>query len=74
MVRRAHYDGVKVLGIDGFFISPNATEPSMANSIDFTTATLMDKDPWEMADDFLASRMHSSLYFEVVVDQGEVSF
>jgi len=73
MVRRAHSEGVRVLGIDGFFIWPNGTEPSMANSVDFTTAALMNKDPWEMADDFLAPRMQSNLYFEVVIDQGEES-
>jgi hypothetical protein len=57
--------GVKVLGIDGFFLSPGITQPSLEDSIDFSN---QEGGVYEMARNFMLSRMNSQIHFELILD------
>jgi hypothetical protein len=59
--------GIGILGIDAFIIKPNFHQPSMDNSIDFTTK------PYNIADNthdlaiIFLENSDSQFYFEIVV-------
>ena len=63
---------LQILGIDGFFFCENATQPSMENSIDFTSkqfqGVVFPGGLFEEARRFLESR-DDSLFFEIVCDE-----
>ncbi len=52
------------MGIDGFFIKDNITEPSMDNSIEFDENALN----YLKAREFLDSKKSMGLLFEIVFD------
>ncbi|HYZ20546.1 MAG TPA: hypothetical protein VE690_00180 [Rhodopila sp.] len=64
IVQAAAAEGLRVLGLDGFIISQDATQPSLEDSADFSSS----KDPYADALRFLAARSAAGLYFEVVLD------
>lgn len=68
MVERARQLGCRVLGIDGFYLTPTSTEPSLAHSIDLSARAPADGDCWAAAEAFLEGQLASGLYFEVVIE------
>lgn len=56
--------GIAILGIDGFFISEDTTQPSLDNSIDFSTHPFAE-NVYAEAIRFLEIR-DNNLYFEIV--------
>lgn len=58
--------GIIILGIDAFFISDIATEPSLENSIDYSI-TMSNGDIYEKALEFINKR-NEDLYFEIVCE------
>ena len=68
MVACARQEHIQVLGIDGFFLRDEETEPSMQNSIDLTVGRNLDDDSWSSAERFLQQRVDSGMYFEVVLE------
>jgi len=54
------------LGIDGFFISEMATQPSLEDSIDYST-TLPNACVYENALEFVEER-DDNLYFEIICE------
>jgi|SRR5690349_3515330 len=68
LVKRAREERVRVLGIDGFFLTGDGgTQPSMRHSIDLSNTTHRDLDSWTAAESFLKENAHFNLYFEVVM-------
>ena len=63
IVKAAQGEGVKILGLDGFYISEKATQPSLENSIDFTQVANSTLDPLV----FLRRHELVDLYFEVIL-------
>jgi len=62
---------IDILGIDGFYLHENGgTEPSMANSVDFTSSSYEgDKNNiYENSRQFILSR-ENNLYFEIVCQE-----
>jgi len=57
---------LKVLGIDAFLLLGEAIQPSMENSIDFTTSSFKG-NPIQSARDHL-TRSDDNLYFEIVCE------
>jgi hypothetical protein len=69
MVRRCQEEGIEVLGLDGFKLTEQTIQPVMEQSIDLS----FPRDPdtgWRRAESFLATRLDSDLYFEVVIATG----
>ena len=64
--------GIEIFGIDAFIIGQNFTEPSMANSVDYTASPYLQSKPensWDMAISFLEKR--DDIYcFEIVTSDG----
>ena len=63
--------GINILGIDALIIQGEAVQPSMDNSIDFTTDTYIKnpyKNVWDTAIAFLNER-DDIYYFEIVCDK-----
>lgn len=63
---------ILILGVDGFYLMGEKIQPSMENSIDFTSSsyTKASKDNFAEAVDFLNGRS-DSLYFEIVCSEDE---
>lgn len=77
-------ENIGILGIDGFFrgkdishpsipnllVTPDSIQPSMIDSIDFTTAPLKDtvQDVYSFSIDFLNKR-NDRLFFEIVCSE-----
>lgn len=64
MILEAEKKGINILGIDGFFIKDDVTEPSMDNSVEFDEESLN----YEDAKKFLDSKKNKGLLFEIVFD------
>lgn len=56
-----------ILGIDGFFLTSNTTQPSMENSINFSDRTFT-KDIYDEAIEFLTMR-DDRMFFEIVCSE-----
>lgn len=72
MVQIAELRGVAVLGIDAFELSPNATQPIMDESIDFSAereGSPGKRDCWTAAKEFLRDRMETTMFFEIVLNE-----
>jgi hypothetical protein len=65
MVARAREQSVPVLGVDGFWITEQTTQPDMEHSIDLGGA----QSSWRRAEEFIRTRADSDLMFEVVADE-----
>lgn len=65
LVARARELNVPVLGVDGFWITEQTTQPDMGHSIDLGGG----ESSWTRAEAFLRQRAGSGLMFEVVVDE-----
>lgn len=59
--------GITILGIDGFFLTEHTIQPSMDNSIDFTSI-LFSGDIFNAAISFLEDRP-DTLFFEIVYEE-----
>jgi hypothetical protein len=67
MVNRCRQLGTRVLGIDGFVLSENATQPDLANSADYSYINEITLS-WDQAEEFLKQRLDSGMFFEVVTE------
>jgi hypothetical protein len=61
---------ISILGIDGFFITETSTQPSLENSLDFTSSTYKGNrdNVFDEARKFIEDRKND-LYFEVVCSE-----
>ena len=65
-VEECSRNGIKILGIDGFFITDKTTQPSLRDSIDFSTE-LYYRNIHTIAKKFI-ERKEDNLYFEIVCE------
>ncbi|HET6881515.1 MAG TPA: hypothetical protein VFI31_15235 [Pirellulales bacterium] len=65
---RCRQHGIEVLGIDGFRVDGDSIQPLVEHSIDLTLRSSRGA-PIEEATDFLASRLGTDFWFEVVVER-----
>jgi hypothetical protein len=70
MVQRCRERQVRVLGIDGFFLTDCTTQPSIEQSIDLSDfhGGRHFVDCWERAETFLEERKKTDLFFEIVIE------
>lgn len=67
MVRQCKNKNIAVLGVDGFILTENSTQPMMENSIDLSQKR--ERESWDEAEKFLKKYLKSNYLFEVVIDQ-----
>ena len=65
-INRCEQKNIKILGIDGFFLTNNITRPSMEDSIDLSSAK-NDKS-YKIAKLFIKKRQNKNTHFEIVID------
>lgn len=65
-IKQCKYHKIVILGIDGFFISESCTQPSLEDSIDYSSA-LFNNDTYEKALEFINKR-DANLYFEIICE------
>lgn len=68
-IRRCRERGVKVLGVDGFHLTDETTQPDRGESIDLSGCSRRGGDSWNQAEGFLNERIERDLFFEVVTDE-----
>lgn len=70
IVSRCRSEKLRILGIDGFLITENTTQPLMESSVDFSSKsrTKLTEDNWQEAEEFLRQRESSGLVFEIVIE------
>jgi hypothetical protein len=66
LVERARDAGVKVIGVDGFWISETSTHPDQDHTLFSGRVNL---DPWDEAAGFIRERADLGLMFEIVLDE-----
>jgi hypothetical protein len=65
LTEAARQRGVRVLGVDAFRLSDDATQPLMQHSVDFSSES-RESDLWTKASDFIRCQP-ADLFFEVVL-------
>ena len=63
LTEAARQRGIRVLGVDAFRLSDDATQPLMQHSVDFSPES-RESDLWTKASDFIR-RQPTDLFFEV---------
>jgi hypothetical protein len=62
----ARQKGIRILGVDGFRLGSNSTQPLLEHSVDFSSEP-QETDSWTRTADFIR-RQPTDLFFEVVLD------
>ena len=66
MVEALPAENIRLLGIDGFRVSEEGTQPLQDDSVDLSREERV--DAWSKGRDFLKTRLNTDLYFEVVIE------
>lgn len=68
-VRRCREHHIEVLGVDGFHLTDISTQPDMGESVDLSIEyPKSGLASWDRAEQFLAQRLASDLFFKIVAD------
>lgn len=67
VIAEARAQRVSILGIDGAFLHGMITQPSLSDSIDFSTMTTPPDDVYVAAISFIQRRSNMDIHFEVVL-------
>lgn len=73
-INESEKNKIKILGVDGFYLTPETIQPSIEHSIDLSSY-FEKKDQrmvYKIARDFILERANQTLYFEVVTDDSYV--
>ena len=70
LIRKCSEEKLGILGLDGFLITGNSTQPLMEHSVDFSSKsrTISSQGYWQAAEEFLCQKQSSGLLFEVVIE------
>jgi len=73
MIAKCREAGLRVLGVDGFSINVDSTQPLMEHSVDLSRDNVLasatgEVDGCQAASDFIAARSGKNLYFEVTIE------
>ncbi|MFL5606608.1 MAG: hypothetical protein ACJ8AD_09200 [Gemmatimonadaceae bacterium] len=72
LVRRAADEGVPILGIHGFFMTPESTESPLEHIADFSKAVANGHGCWQEAEAFIRERIATDLVFELTLGDDPV--
>ncbi len=70
LISRARENNMRVLGVDGFFLTPQTTQPTLEHSVDYSRdfASTPAFDSWSAAKEFILKRQTLGLVYEVVLE------
>lgn len=69
-IEECEKEAIYILGIDGFYITEDTTEPSLENSIDFSILSLNKERIYSMVKEFL-DKKGENLFFEIIYEEKE---
>lgn len=69
-IEECEKEAFSILGIDGFYITDDTTEPSIENSIDFSVLSLNNENVFSIAKEFL-DKQQENLFFEIIYEEKE---
>ncbi|REG76896.1 hypothetical protein [Algoriphagus antarcticus] len=67
-IKECEKDQVYILGVDGFYITEDKTEPSLDNSIDFSLLSVNRDRVFLMLKEFFNNK-EESLFFEIIYEE-----
>lgn len=68
LIAAARFEGIRILGVDGFFLTGAGTQPSKEHSVDLSRRDVP-TDSWAAATQFIRRWPKVDLWFEVVLDE-----
>ena len=72
LVNRAAEEGVPILGVDGFVVTPTSTESPIEHVADYSDAVAQGHGCWQDAESFIQSRAATGLLFELTLGDDPV--
>ena len=73
LVNRAAEEGVPILGVDGFVITPVSTESPIEHIADYSSAVAQGHGCWEDAESFIRARAATGMVFELTLGDDPVA-
>ena len=73
LVNRAAEEGVPILGVDGFVITPVSTESPIEHIADYASAVAQGHGCWEDAESFIRKRAPTGMVFELTLGDDPVA-
>ena len=67
LISRAADEGVPILGVDGFFVTPMSTEAPLEHIADYSAAARNGHGCWADAETFVRERSELGMLFEIVL-------
>jgi hypothetical protein len=67
LVNSAADEGVPIIGVEGFFVTPAGTEASPDHIADYSAMVAQGHGCWQDAESFIRERTDSALVFEIVL-------
>ena len=72
LVNRAAEEGVPILGVDGFVVTPTSTESPVEHIADYSDAVALGHGCWQEAESFVQARAETELAFELTLGDDPV--
>jgi len=72
LVNRAAEEGVPILGVDGFVVTPASTESPIEHIADYSSAVAQGHGCWQDAESFIRDRAAAGLVFELTLGDDPV--
>ena len=72
LVNRAAEEGVPILGVDGFVVTPASTESPVEHVADYSSAVALGHGCWQDAESFIQDRAATGLLFELTLGDDPV--
>jgi hypothetical protein len=69
MIKRAREVGVRILGVDGFWITPPTIKPDLGHILDLSSLGSDSPSSWAEATQFISERADLGLSFVVATDE-----
>ena len=72
LVNRAAEEGVPILGVEGFVVTPTSTESPIEHIADYSSAVALGHGCWQDAESFIRDRASTGLVFELTLGDDPV--
>jgi hypothetical protein len=67
LLNQAADEGVPVIGVEGFIVTPSGTESPAEHIADYSTLVAQGHGCWQEAEQFIRARSDGDLVFEIVL-------
>ena len=72
LVNRAAEEGVPIIGVDGFVVTPASTQSPIEHIADYSDAVAQGHGCWQDAESFIQARADTGLVFELTLGDDPV--